>query len=44
MDNLGYEDSDNEDYSSYYNGSYDSGDEDEDGMPDMGRLLIDPYR
>ena len=43
-DNLGYEDSDDEDYSSYCNGSYASSDEDGDGIPDLGRLLIDPYR
>ena len=42
MDNLGYEDCGDEDYSSYCNGSYASSGEDGHGMPDMGRLLIDP--
>ena len=42
MDNFDFEDSDDEDNSSFSNGSYVSSDEDD--MVDMGRLLIDPYR
>ena len=42
MDNFGFEDSEDEDNSSFSNGSYMSSYDD--GRIDMGRLLIDPYR
>ena len=42
MDNFEFEDSDDEDNSTFSNVSYVSSDED--GMPGMGGLLLDPYR